>query len=107
MKTTALQLTGQASPEEIKAWKEKFKQGIYQLVVDGHVGYFRNPERAAMTAAMSRASMENPLEMYEVLTMDTFIGGSKHILEDDECFYGVVQSVKVKMDGKKAELVNL
>lgn len=34
-------LTGQASPEQIAAWKKQYTQGIYALVVDGHIAYFK------------------------------------------------------------------
>lgn len=100
-------LIGQATPEEIKAWKGTHKNGIYALEVDGHIGYFKNPSRHDMNLAMSKASAEAALDMYETMLGATFIGGSEAILNNDDMFFGALQQIKTKMDGKKAVLVNL
>lgn len=100
-------LTGQASPEQIAAWKKQYTQGIYALVVDGHIAYFKNPGRNEMNCAMSRASGTAALDMYDDLARRTLIGGSEAVLDDDQMFFGAVQQVKTKMEGKKAQLVNL
>jgi hypothetical protein len=99
--------TGQATPEQIQEWKNKYKDGIYAIQVDGHIAYFKNPNRHELNCAMSKASSEAAFDMYEELTSRTLIGGSEDVLKDDQKFFGVVQQVKVKMDGKKAVLVNL
>jgi len=101
------QLIGQLSDGEIAALKEQFKDGIYGLEVDGHIGYFKNPNRKEMNAAMSKASADEALAMYETLARITFKGGSAAILKDNEMFFGITQELKKKMDGKKAILVNL
>lgn len=101
------QLNGQATPEQIQEWKNKYKQGIYAVEVDGHIAYFKNPSRHEMNCAMSKASVDAALDMYDELTQRTFIGGSEEVLNDDQMFFGLVQQVKVKMEGKKATLVNL
>lgn len=103
----AQQLIGQLSKEEIDVLKQKYKQGIYAIEVDGHIAYFKNPGRHEMNCAMSKASAEAALDMYDELTKRTLIGGSEEVLNDDQKFFGVVQQVKVKMEGKKAILVNL
>ena len=101
------QLKGQATEAQITEWKTKYKYGIYAMEVDGHIGYFKNPGRNELNCAMSKASSEAAFDMYEELTGRTFLGGSEDVLKDDQKFFGVVQQVKVKMDGKKATLVNL
>src|ERR1700761_5814277 len=101
------ELIGQATAEQIKAWKEKYKDGIYAIQVDGYIAYFKNPNRHELNCAMSKASSDRALDMYEELTNLTFIGGSEEVLKDDQKFFGLVQQVKGKMDGKKATLVNL
>lgn len=100
-------LTGQASEAQIAEWKAKYKYGIYAVEVDGHIGYFKNPGRSELNCAMSKADRENALRIFEELADLTFIGGSKQIIEDDQMFIGVSQELKVKLDGKKAKLVNL
>ena len=100
-------LIGEAAPEQIQQWKDQYKQGIYAIVSDGHIAYFKNPNRQEMNCAMSKASAEAALDMYDELTKRTMIGGSEDVLNDDQKFFGVVQQVKVKIEGKKATLVNL
>lgn len=102
-----IQLTGQATPEQIQEWKNKYKEGIYAIIVEDHIAYFKNPNRHEMNCAMSKASVEAALDMYDDLTRRTMIGGSEEVLNDDQMFFGAVQQVKVKMEGKKATLVNL
>jgi hypothetical protein len=101
------ELIGQASAEQIQTWKNMYRDGIYAIQVDGHIAYFKNPNRHELNCAMSKASSEAALDMYEELTNRTFIGGSEDVLKDDQKFFGLVQQAKVKMDGKKAILVNL
>lgn len=100
-------LTGQATDIQIKEWKLKYKYGIYAVEVDGHIGYFKNPGRNELNCAMSKADRDKALNIFEELANLTFIGGSKELLEDDQMFIGLSQELKVKLDGKKAKLVNL
>ena len=101
------QLKGQATEAQIAEWKSKYKYGIYALKVDGHVGYFKNPDRNEVNFAMSKADNDKVLNVFEGLASVTFIGGSKDILEDDQLFIGICQELKVKLEGKRAKLVNL
>ncbi len=100
-------LIGIAEAAQIAAWKQSHPIGIYGLEVDGHIGYFKNPNRSEMNMAMSKADPDAALDMYEELAKVTFIGGSEEILKDDAMFLGVMRQIKTKMEGKKAILVNL
>ncbi len=100
-------LIGQATAEQIAEWKVKHTTGIYAVVVDGHIGYFKNPNRHEVNCAMAKADKDKALALFEELCNVTFIGGSDKLLTDDTLFLGVCQEVKVKLDGKKAVLVNL
>ena len=102
-----LELAGQASESQIKEWKQKYKYGIYAIEVDGHIGYFKNPGRHELNCAMSKADRDKALDIFEELANITFIGGSDEILKDDQMFIGVSQELKVKLEGKRATLVNL
>jgi hypothetical protein len=104
---TEAKLIGQATEAQITEWKEKYKGKIYGLQVDGHIAYFQNPSRVQMNIAMSKASTDTALDMYEMLAKLTKIGGSEAVLTDDEMFYGIGKQLKAKMDGKQAVLVNL
>lgn len=107
METENTQLIGQQSNEQIQKWKQQYKQGIYSIEAGGHIAYFKNPNRHEMNCTMSKASMDAALDMYEELAKLTFIGGSEALLNEDQLFFGLAQQIKVKMEGKKATLVNL
>ena len=100
-------LTGIASETQIADWKAKHKYGIYALEVDGHIAYFKNPDRNELNCAMSKADRDKALNVFEELATLTFIGGSEAVLKDDQMFIGISQELKVKLEGKKAKLVNL
>jgi hypothetical protein len=107
MKTEQTTLTCQASEEQIAAWKAKYKEGIYAITCGTHVAYFKNPGRAELNCAMSKADKERMLDVYEELASLTWVGGSEAILADDQMFVGACQILKEKLDGKRATLVNL
>ncbi len=100
-------LTGQATPMQIAEWKNKHKYGIYAIETEGHVAYFKNPGRNELNCAMSKADKDKALAMFEELALITFIGGSEEILNNDQLFIGACQELRVKLEGKKAILVNL
>jgi len=101
------ELKGQATEAQIAEWKSKYKYGIYAIEVGGHIAYFKNPGRNELNCAMSKADRDRALDIFEELANVTFIGGSEEVLTDDQMFIGVSQELKVKLDGKKATLVNL
>ena len=98
---------GSVSEGQIKEWKATHKYGIYSIEVEGHIAYFKNPGRHELNCTMSKADNERALDMYEELASLTFIGGCDELLRDDQMFIGVCQELKVKLEGKKAVLVNL
>lgn len=100
-------LIGTANETQISEWKTKYKFGIYALEVDGHIGYFKNPGRNELNCAMSKADRDKALDVFEELASLTFIGGSEELLKDDQMFIGISQELKIKLEGKKAKLVNL
>lgn len=104
---STMYLIGQVSETQIADWKQKYKYGIYAIEVDGHIAYFKNPGRHEMNCAMRKADKERALDMFEELANITFLGGSEELLKDDQMFIGVSQELKVKLEGKKAKLVNL
>jgi hypothetical protein len=101
------ELKGQASKAQIDEWKQKYHYGIYAVEVGGHVAYFKNPGRHELNCALTKADKERALAVFEELASVTYIGGSEEVLKDDQMFIGICQELKVKLDGKKARLVNL
>lgn len=100
-------LIGQATDEQVQEWKARHKYGIYAVTIDGHIGYFKNPNRQEINCALSKADKENALAVFEMLASVTFLGGSNELLTDDQMFIGLSNEIKSKLDGKKASLVNL
>lgn len=100
-------LVGEATPEEIQSWKAKFPDGIFLIESNGHVAYFKNPDRDIVNCAMSKNDWETPLEMYSELGNLTYIGGSREVLDNDQMFLGAAIVLKPKLNGKVATLVNL
>jgi hypothetical protein len=107
MTTETTELKGQASAAQIEEWKQKHQYGIYAVEVGGHVAYFKNPGRHELNCALTKADKERALAVFEELASVTYIGGSEEVLKDDQMFIGICQELKVKLDGKKARLVNL
>jgi hypothetical protein len=105
MNTT--QLIGQVPDTQIAEWKAKYREGIYAIAVDGHIGYFKNPGRHELNCALSKADKDHALAVYEELASVTFLGGSDRLLTEDQLFIGMSQELKTKLEGKKATLVNL
>lgn len=102
-----LTLIGQVAEDQIAEWKKKYPIGIYQVICDGHVFYFRNPNRNEANMAISAASASAPYAVTEALIGATKIGGSDALLTDDGAFMGVSNALKDKLNGKMAVLADL
>ena len=99
------QLIGEASPEQIAEWKNKYKV-IYIVVVEGHVLYLRKPDRAILAYA-STAAKDGPFQYIEALMDNCKIGGSAIFDEDDDYYLAVMPQVEAIAELKKAEIVKL
>lgn len=100
-------LIGLVDAVQIQEWKTKHKGGIYAIQVDGHIAYFKYPSRAEVNMSMADSNKDAPLDLFETLAKATWLGGSEAVLNDDPMWFGAVQQLKVVIDGKKAEIVNL
>jgi len=98
-------LIGQATPEQIEEWKKKYGQ-VKGLIVDGHIGYLRKPDRHALAYAATIAQT-NPMKSNELLLNACWLGGSEAIKTDDDMFLGAAQKLAELVTVKEAELVNL
>jgi hypothetical protein len=98
-------LKGQATPEQIEEWKKKYGK-VSGIIVDGHIGYVRKPDRNTLAYAATLANT-NPLKSNEMLLNGCWLGGSDAIKTDDELFLGAVSRLSELVTVKEAELVNL
>ena len=98
-------LVGQATPEQIEAWKKQYGD-IYAIKVENGVCYLKKPSRKALGYA-SYASKQNPLNFNEVILNDCWLGGDESIRTDDAKFLGVSGTIAQIIEVKEAELKKL
>jgi hypothetical protein len=102
---TKEKLIGQATDEQIKAWKLKHGK-VFAIKVDGHICYLRKPDRATLSYA-STVGVKDPIKFNEILLNNTWLAGSEAIKTDDELFLSVSGKLVELVSIKDAELVNL
>lgn len=100
-------LIGQATDDQINAWKAANAGGIYGITVENHIGYFKEPNRQEMNQAYSKVDSDAFLDSWEELATLTYIGGSKELLTNDRLFFATARMMKTRQESVKAELVNL
>lgn len=81
------QLTGRATPEQVKEWKAKHGD-VFALKVEGSVGYVKRPGRVEISHAEVMSGGSNTRYNETVLT-DCWLGGDDGIKHDDRMFFGV------------------
>ena len=87
-------LIGQATTEQINAWKEQHGD-IFAFKVDGHICYLRKPTRRDLSFASS-AGKKDPLKFNESL-----------IRRDDDKFMGASGLLEKIIPDAEAELEKL
>jgi hypothetical protein len=99
------ELVGQATADQIAAWKKEHKE-IFSITVENHVGYFKKPNRTIIALASTKVK-ENPIGYVETILENTFIGGSREIVENDDFFLAAMTTAEKLVEIKTAELVKL
>ena len=100
-------LTGQATDEQIAAWKKANPQGIYGIQIEDRIVYLSKPTWEEIDFAMSKADDEHPLAVGTELTSTTLLGGDETLLADPSTRMAVQKKVMSFVQGKEATLVNL
>lgn len=98
-------MIGEATPGEIAAWK-KTHGDLFAIKVENHVAYFKKPDRNAIAYA-STLIKESPIKYIESILENTWVGGSKEILTNDDYFLPAMQVAEQLIEVKTAELVKL
>lgn len=98
-------LVGQATPEQIEAWKRQHGD-IYAVECGDSICYLKKPSRKALGYA-SYASKTNPLNFNETILNDCWLGGDESIKTDDAKFLGVSQTLGQLIEVKEAEIKKL
>jgi hypothetical protein len=101
-------LSGQATAEQIAAWKKSHPNGIFALKNEnGKIGYFKKPSWTEASYIASRYDADAPLDHIKEAAEMFFIGGDKSLLENDSELIGVVIKLRDQINGVQAEVVNL
>jgi hypothetical protein len=98
-------LVGQASKEQIEAWKQQYGK-VFGIKVDGHICYLRTPDRKTLSYAASVGS-KNAIKFNEIILNNCWLGGSEAIKTNDTLFLSVSGKLHELIEVKEAELVNL
>jgi hypothetical protein len=100
------QLTGQATPEQIKKWKEENSK-IFTYTVDGKICYFKPVDRNTYSLAASKITSAGPAKFNEIVIERIWLGGADEIRKEDKYFFGLIDHVEELMDKQKGELGEL
>lgn len=101
------QLIGQVTAEQIDEWKRKHPLGVYGVAAGGHVGYFKMPGFDEINFSYSRFEAEKVLALWQAFAESTWLGGSEELLKNPTLFSGAKYVLQKKVDGIKAELLDL
>lgn len=98
-------LIGEVSKEQIQEWKKKYGK-VFGIIVDGHIGYLKKPDRKILGYA-SVSGKTDPIKFNEAVLANCFLGGSESIKTDDDLFIAASAKLVDIIQIKEAELVNL
>jgi hypothetical protein len=102
------ELSGQASPEQIEAWKKSHPGGIFAMKVDGNrMIYFKKPSWIEANCIAANTDPEAPLQYLKDAAHMLCIGGDREVLEKDDLLIGLVIKLREQINGAEAEVVNL
>lgn len=97
-----LLLIGEATPEQIAEWKQKYGK-IFKYEVDGKVCYLRTVDRNTYGLAASKVST-SPAKFNEVVIENIWLGGCEELRKNDSYYYGLIDFVEELMAKKKGSL---
>ena len=105
-------LIGQATAEQIAAWKEEVKKKygetaeVYEYEVEGSVAYLRSVDRDTYSAAAAKVST-SPAKFNELVINNIWLGGDEAIRKQDQFYFGLIDFVEDLMGKKKGSLKTL
>lgn len=97
-----LPLKGEATPEQIAEWKEKFGK-VFKYEVDGKVCYLRTVDRNTYSLAASKVAT-SPAKFNEIVIQNIWLGGDDELKNSDSYYFGLIDYVEELMAKKKGSL---
>jgi hypothetical protein len=95
-------LQGQATDEQIAAWKEQFGK-VFKYEVDNKVCYLRPVDRNTYSLAASKVAT-SPAKFNEIVIEKIWLGGDEEIRKNDEYYFGLIDFAEELMNKKKGSL---
>lgn len=99
-------LIGQATPEQIEAWKKEHGE-IYAVTVDGHVAYLKKPSRKILEYYTSLVMDKKPIRANEALLTNCWLGGDEAIKSVDSLFLSASSQLSELIEVKDSEITKL
>ena len=96
---------GEASAEQIQAWKEEHGE-INCIKVEDHICYLKKPSRKTLGYA-SMAGKNDPFMFNEVILKNCWLGGDEAIKTDDTLFLSACPQIAEMIEIKKSSLEKL
>ena len=98
-------LVGQATPEQIEAWKAEHGE-VFAIIVEDGVLYVRKPTRRDLSYA-SASAKNGGLDYIEAVMKNCKLGGDETIITDDGKFMGASGQMVALIDIKAATIKKL
>jgi len=107
MKFDSIKITDSTmvNAEVLKAMKDAYPSGVFELVTGKLKGWIRKPTRNEMRELSSKKV--DPITYSEIALDMLWLGGDEAIKTDDEAFYSVSGVIQNVLDIKEAELKKL
>lgn len=91
--------------EQIEQWKKQHGD-VFEISVDGKVGFIKKPDRKTLSYAMTEAQT-NPLGFAEIILENGWLGGDEAIKTDDSLFLAAAGQIDKIVKIKEAEVKKL
>lgn len=98
-------MVGQATPEQIEAWKAEHGE-VFAIIVEDSVLYVRKPTRKDLSYA-SASAKNGGLDYIEALMKNCKLGGDETIITDDGKFMGASGQMATLVEIKAATIKKL
>lgn len=104
-KPTKKELSGQATPEQIEAWKGQYG-GVSAIIIEDKICYLRKLDRQVLSFASS-AAKSDPLGFNDAILKNCWLGGDEALRNDFDYYLTVTRQITELVVVKDAELVKL
>jgi hypothetical protein len=103
--TVQKELSGQATPEQIAAWKVKYG-GVSAIIIEDKICYLRKLDRQILSFA-SLASKTDSLAFNDAILKNCWLGGDEDLRTDFDYYLTMTHQITALVVVKDAQLVKL